>query len=146
MVFLIFKREDSEGREEKRKMSRILCLLTIVWGVLCGGVYGESGHEEQYHTGWGVQYDNDFLAFVGYFTNVSGGVFARIGLIDSPFWQQGNVDELTNILPVSCHPYSVGNDWLNEWYIWFAPRVRLVVYNALLQGLYREITNGTGQR
>lgn len=66
----------------------------------------------------------------GYQTNASLGLYARAGQIASPFWTIP-FDPINrgNFLP------SLGGD---EWYLWTAYRARLVGYDALLQGQFRD--------
>lgn len=75
---------------------------------------------------------------VGYFTNCSVASFWRIGKIESPFWEQGHIDELNNIVPSLSGTLEANRGWIDECFFWFNPRVRLVAYNALLQGQFRS--------
>jgi hypothetical protein len=67
---------------------------------------------------------------VGYQTNASFGFSGRVGQIASPFWSLP-FDPINrgNFLP------SLGGE---EWYLWSAYRARLVGYDALLQGQFRD--------
>jgi len=67
---------------------------------------------------------------LGYQTNVSLGASARMGNINSDFWSLP-FDPINrgNFLP-SLHG--------DEWYLWSAYRARLIGYDALLQGQFRE--------
>jgi hypothetical protein len=75
---------------------------------------------------------------LGYQTNASLGLSGRIGQIASPFWTLP-YDPINrgNFLP------SLGGD---EWYLWAVYRARLVGYDALLQGQFRDsvLTYGSG--
>ena len=67
---------------------------------------------------------------LGYQTNASFGFSGRLGQIASPFWTIP-YDPINrgNFLP------SLGGE---EWYLWAAYRARLVGYDALLQGQFRD--------
>lgn len=67
---------------------------------------------------------------LGYQTNASVGLSARAGRISSKVWTLP-YDPINrgNFLP------SLSGD---EWYLWAAYRARLVVYDALLQGQFRD--------
>jgi hypothetical protein len=69
-------------------------------------------------------------ASLGFQTNASVSVAARLGAIKSPFWT----------LPYD--PVNRGNflpgKAANEWYFWTALRAHLVGYDALLQGQFRH--------
>jgi len=67
---------------------------------------------------------------LGYQTNASFGFSARAGQIASPFWTIP-FDPINrgNFLP------SLGGE---EWYLWTAYRARVVGYDALLQGQFRD--------
>jgi len=73
-------------------------------------------------TSWGVS--------LGYQTNVNAALAVRGGNIKSPFWS----------LPFD--PINRGNfipsKARREWYVWSALRVHYVIYDALLQGQFRE--------
>lgn len=67
---------------------------------------------------------------LGYQTNVSLGVSARLGQLGSSFWSiPFDPVNRGSFLP------SLSSD---EWYFWTAYRIRLVAYDALLQGQFRE--------
>jgi hypothetical protein len=67
---------------------------------------------------------------LGYQTNLSLGIAGRLGRLASPSWT----------LPFD--PVNRGNFLPalsgNEWYVWAAYRLRLVAYDALLQGQFRH--------
>ncbi|MDH5611513.1 MAG: lipid A deacylase LpxR family protein [Gammaproteobacteria bacterium] len=67
---------------------------------------------------------------LGYQTNLNVGVAVRAGSIKSPFWS----------LPFD--PVNRGNFLPSvpeqEWYVWSALRSHLIIYDALLQGQFRE--------
>ena len=67
---------------------------------------------------------------LGYQTNLNVGIAARAGSIKSPFWS----------LPFD--PVNRGNFSPSapkqEWYVWSALRSHLIIYDALLQGQFRD--------
>ena len=67
---------------------------------------------------------------LGYQTNLNVGIAVRAGSIKSPFWSlpfdPGNRG---NFLPSAPK---------QEWYVWSALRSHLIVYDALLQGQFRD--------
>jgi hypothetical protein len=67
---------------------------------------------------------------LGYQTNASLGVSARLGKISSAFWS------------IPFDPVNRGSFLPslsdNEWYLWAAYRARLVAYDAMLQGQFRH--------
>ncbi len=67
---------------------------------------------------------------LGYQTNTSLGVSARLGKLNSSFWS------------IPFDPVNRGSFLPslsdNEWYVWAAYRARLVAYDALLQGQFRH--------
>lgn len=67
---------------------------------------------------------------LGYQTNLSAGITARLGHTASPSWT------------IPFDPINRGNFLPslagNEWYAWAAYRLRFVAYDALLQGQFRE--------
>lgn len=67
---------------------------------------------------------------LGFQTNMSASLAARVGNIESPFWS----------LPYD--PVNRGNFLpsraKDEWYFWSAVRVHVVAYDALLQGQFRD--------
>ena len=67
---------------------------------------------------------------LGYQTNLNVGVAVRAGSINSPFWS----------LPFD--PVNRGNflpsSPIQEWYLWTALRSHLIIYDALLQGQFRD--------
>ncbi len=67
---------------------------------------------------------------VGYQINASAGLMARVGKIRSDIWTVP-YDPINrgNFLPATKG---------NEWYFWIAGRTRLVGYDALLQGQFRN--------
>lgn len=73
-------------------------------------------------TTWGVS--------LGYQSNISLGAAFRVGNINSSFWS----------LPFD--PVNRGNFLpslpKNEWYLWAAYRARIIGYDALLQGQFRD--------
>jgi len=73
-------------------------------------------------TSWGVS--------LGYQTNINLGIAFRAGKIKSPFWSLP-FDPVNrgNFLPAKAQ---------REWYVWSAFRVHYVMYDALLQGQFRE--------
>lgn len=77
---------------------------------------------------WDLAYTWD--ATIGYQTNLSFGFSGRAGQINSPFWTIP-FDPINrgNFVP------SLGGE---EWYFWGAYRARLVGYDALLQGQFRD--------
>jgi len=67
---------------------------------------------------------------VGYETHAGLGLSARVGNIASPFWTLPyNPIRRGNFLP------SLAGE---EWYLWAAYRARVIGYNALLQGQFRD--------
>lgn len=78
-------------------------------------------------------------ATLGYQTNLSAGLAARAGNIHSNFWSLP-FDPVNrgNFLP-SLHG--------DEWYVWSAYRMRLVGYDAMLQGQFADsdVTFGSDQ-
>lgn len=77
---------------------------------------------------WDIAYAWD--ATVGYQTNASFGLTARGGHIASSFWTVP-FDPINrgNFVP------SLGGE---EWYVWGAYRARVIGYDALLQGQFRD--------
>jgi hypothetical protein len=82
-----------------------------------------------------------FEASVGYYTNVAAGAAFRFGRIRSSPWtlnsnpiSSGNQAESTE--RPCCAPIRTWKDW--ELYGFLAGRMRLVAYNALLQGQFRD--------
>lgn len=69
----------------------------------------------------------------GYYTNVAGSLLGRIGLINSEFWE-------FNHNPMNSVNQRVGESRGSpiEAFVFGASRPRLVAYNALLQGQFRE--------
>ncbi len=67
---------------------------------------------------------------LGYQTNGEMGIAARVGKIASPFWTLPH-DPVNrgSFLPSTA---------TNEWYFWASYRLRLVAYDALLQGQFRD--------
>jgi hypothetical protein len=71
---------------------------------------------------------------VGYYTNVSAGLQTRIGFHNTPYWMSSG-----NLINVSQAPVEDLNkkSWF-KWFIYTNLRARYVLYNALLQGQFKE--------
>ncbi len=71
---------------------------------------------------------------LGYYTNLESGLKLRLGLIDSPFWQQ----ERNSIPYTKAPPPAASLPGLREFYVWGGAGYTVWAHNSLLQGQFRK--------
>lgn len=85
----------------------------------------------------GYQFNSMFNASIGYITDVGYGFYGRVGRIYSPAWNfNPHLTESIMIGPPVASTHKVGSG--TERYFWAGVNLRYRIYNALLQGQFRD--------
>lgn len=85
----------------------------------------------------GYQLNSMFNASIGYITDVGFGFYGRAGTIYSPAWSfNPHLTESIMIGPPVASSHKVGSS--TESYLWAGVNLRYRIYNALLQGQFRD--------
>ncbi len=95
--------------------------------------------KSRYQAGWGsFELKTSTGASVGYLTDANIGLSSRWGKINSPWWSFNPelTDYISPPVPVAKKANDAGAS--DELYLWAGASLKLSIYNALLQGQFRD--------